>query len=49
MEKIDYLHAEHLKAILSVHEWITISKFGRDADRNAWLIVQHAVREAIPL
>lgn len=42
MEKIDHFHTNHLKAILTVHEWISISKFGKEADHQAWLLVQHA-------
>lgn len=40
--KIDHLNTNHLKAILALHEWIIISKFGEEADQQAWLLMQHA-------
>lgn len=42
LEEIDHFHTGHLKAILAIHGWINISKFGKEADRQAWLLVQHA-------
>ncbi len=42
MKDVDHFHTDHLKAILAVHEWISISKFGKEADHQAWLLVQHA-------
>jgi len=42
LTEVDFLHTEHLKAILVIHGWITITKFGKEADRQAWLLVQHA-------
>lgn len=40
--KVDKLNTTHLKKILALYDWITISKFGPEADSNAWLLVQHA-------
>lgn len=34
-------HLNIMKQILAVHGWITISKFGVDADHQAWLLIQH--------
>lgn len=45
LEDIDRFHTEHLKAILKQYGWITISKFGKEADHQAWLLVQHADRD----
>ncbi|MBI2707282.1 MAG: hypothetical protein HYX35_03080 [Proteobacteria bacterium] len=45
LEHIDRFHTEHLKAILKQYGWITISKFGKEADHQAWLLVQHADRD----
>lgn len=42
LEDVDYFHTDYLKAMLEIHGWITISKFGKEADTQAWLIVQHA-------
>lgn len=41
LTEVDCFHTEHLKAILAIHGWIIISKFGKEADRQAWLLVQH--------
>ena len=27
---------------MKVHDWVSISKFGKKSDNNAWLLVQHA-------
>jgi len=40
--KIDEFHTEIIKKILQKYEWITISKFGKETDKQAWLLVQHA-------
>ena len=40
--KIDKHHTDILKRILAIHVWVNISKFGKEADHNAWLLVQHA-------
>lgn len=42
LTEVDCLHTDHLKAILKIYDWIVISKFGKEADRQAWLLVQHA-------
>ncbi len=42
IHKIDNFHTSKMKEILSEHEWITISKFGKEYDNKAWLLVQHA-------
>lgn len=40
--QMDEFHLTKMKQILLQYGWITISKFGQDADRQAWLLVQHA-------
>lgn len=42
LKEIDSFNTAHLKSILNIHPWIIISKFGKEADRQAWLLVQHA-------
>ena len=42
IQEIDRFHTTHLKAILEIHHWISISRFGKEADNQAWLLVQHA-------
>ncbi|MEM1201828.1 MAG: DUF6624 domain-containing protein [Acidobacteriota bacterium] len=39
---IDAQHTETLKMLLSIHGWFTIGKFGEQADKDGWLLVQHA-------
>lgn len=39
---VDEFHTVKMKQILLQHGWINISKFGHEADRQAWLLVQHA-------
>jgi hypothetical protein len=39
---LDARNTADLKALLAIHPWFTISKFGAEADDNAWLIAQHA-------
>ena len=41
LTEVDFFHTEHLKAILAIHGWIIMSKFGKEADHQAWLLVQH--------
>jgi len=41
-EKIDRQNTGELKALLTKYSWFTISEWGRGADNDAWLIVQHA-------
>lgn len=38
----DQKHIKELKKILKKHSWLKISKFGPEADAQAWLLVQHA-------
>jgi hypothetical protein len=42
MEKVDRFNATKMKEILSIHGWVSIPKFGAQADDQAWLLVQHA-------
>lgn len=42
IEKIDLSNTNEIKEILKLHGWTTISKFGAETDRQAWLLVQHA-------
>ncbi|MBM3468098.1 MAG: hypothetical protein FJX71_01545 [Alphaproteobacteria bacterium] len=42
LEKMDRFHTQHLKKILAIYGWITLTKFGNEADNQAWLLVQHA-------
>ncbi|NRA67002.1 MAG: hypothetical protein HRU19_21110 [Pseudobacteriovorax sp.] len=39
---VDTLNTARLKQILSEIGWFSISRFGEKADKQAWLIVQHA-------
>ena len=39
---MDQFHTAQMKKILQEHGWVTISKFGKEADQQAWLLVQHA-------
>ncbi len=39
---IDKNNTEHMKKIIAEIGWPTISKVGKDASSNAWLLVQHA-------
>jgi len=40
--EVDSYHTSELKKLLKLHPWFTISRFGKEADKNAWLLVQHA-------
>ncbi|MDF2578405.1 MAG: hypothetical protein K0S74_1889, partial [Chlamydiales bacterium] len=42
VKEIDCFHTNKMKEILTVHGWINISKFGKEYDQKAWLLVQHA-------
>lgn len=44
---IDTRNTESLKEILQAHEWVNISAFGADADKHAFLIVQHADHDRV--
>jgi|GEM_PF-889868 phosphoglycolate phosphatase-like HAD superfamily hydrolase len=39
---MDRFHTKQMKKILQAHGWIIISKFGKESDQQAWLLVQHA-------
>ncbi len=41
-DRIDRANTAELKDLLKIHGWFTISEFGKEADGNAWLLVQHA-------
>lgn len=42
IEALDAANTRELKALLATHGWFRISVFGEQADRDAWLLVQHA-------
>jgi len=42
MISMDHFHTQMMKAILVIHGWPKISKFGQFADHQAWLLLQHA-------
>lgn len=41
-QAIDFSNTQDLKELLKIYDWFRISKFGASADKQAWLIVQHA-------
>jgi hypothetical protein len=41
-QSVDRANTLDLKELLKIYEWFKISEFGAIADRNAWLLVQHA-------
>ena len=43
--RIDALTTANLKDLLTRYAWFTISEFGPNADKDAWLLVQHADRD----
>ena len=43
---IDAENTERLKKLLKEYGWFKISQFGQLADRNAWLLVQHADQDS---
>lgn len=43
---IDAKNTADLKELLKIYPWFTISEFGWEADKNAWLLVQHADHDA---
>jgi len=47
IKDIDLFNTEHLKSILAIHGWINISKFGKESDHQAWLLVQHADHDRV--
>lgn len=44
--KLDRQNTDDLKVLLKTYDWFTISQFGKQADGNAWLLVQHADHDA---
>ena len=42
MDEIDRANTARLKELIKAHGWFTIPKFGKEADKAAWLLVQHA-------
>jgi hypothetical protein len=42
LQDMDRRHTAELKSLLKHHDWFTISRFGAEADKQAWLLVQHA-------
>jgi len=40
--QVDSENTNDLKGLLQIYSWFTISTFGSHADRDAWLLVQHA-------
>ena len=42
IKKMDSHHTDIMKKIIARYGWIRISEFGREADAQAWLLVQHA-------
>jgi len=45
LEILDKDNCEAIKKIVDEYGLITISKFGKEASFNAWLIIQHAVHD----
>lgn len=39
---MDKKNTDELKKLLEIYDWFSISEFGKEADNNAWLLVQHA-------
>lgn len=42
MLEMDRFHTQVLQKIIELHGWLTIDKFGKRFDSQAWLLVQHA-------
>lgn len=38
---VDNEHTSELKELLNEYNWFIISKFGKEADSNGWLLIQH--------
>ena len=38
---VDTEHTSELKELLNKYNWFVISKFGKQADHNGWLLIQH--------
>ncbi len=43
--EVDTANTHELRALVERHGWFNISTFGAPADRDAWLLVQHADRD----
>lgn len=41
-KEVDAANTEDLKVLLALHGWFRISTFGKEADHQGWLLVQHA-------
>ena len=41
-QQVDARNTADLKELIEIHGWFTISRFGAEADNDAWLLVQHA-------
>lgn len=41
-DALDSRNTDEIKELLKAYRWFTISEFGKEADSQAWLIVQHA-------
>ncbi len=46
-EKIDFNNTEEMKSIVAQIGWPTISKVGKEASFDAWLLVQHADHDVV--
>lgn len=42
IRKLDCQNVSQLKEILKIYDWVNITDFGKEADHDAWLLVQHA-------
>lgn len=43
--EVDDSNTQDVKELLKIYDWFKISKFGKEADSNGWLLVQHADRD----
>lgn len=44
-DEIDLANTARVKQFIDEHGWLTIGRFGPQADQQAWLLVQHADRD----
>jgi hypothetical protein len=44
---VDRQNTADLKELLKIYPWFTISEFGWEADKNAWLLAQHADHDVL--
>ena len=42
IEEVNAANTREVKALIATHGWFRVSVFGEQADRDAWLLVQHA-------